>query len=54
VSTQQCRRSGLVRQAKLDGLKVSCDISINSLHLTDADIGYLTVRPAQPALAPAA
>jgi len=30
----------LVRQAKLDGLNVSCDISINSLHLTDADIGY--------------
>ncbi|MDO9198528.1 dihydroorotase, partial [Rhodoferax sp.] len=30
----------LVRQAKLDGLKVSCDISINSLHLTDTDIGY--------------
>jgi dihydroorotase len=30
----------LVRQAKLDGLKVTCDVSINSLHLTDADIGY--------------
>ena len=30
----------LVRQAKLDGLRVTCDISINSLHLTDADIGY--------------
>src|SRR5450830_1513368 len=30
----------LMRQAKLDGLNVSCDISINSLHLTDADIGY--------------
>lgn len=30
----------LVRQAKLDGLNVTCDISINSLHLTDADIGY--------------
>ncbi|ABD69115.1 dihydroorotase [Rhodoferax ferrireducens T118] len=34
----------LVRQAKLDGLKVSCDISINSLHLTDADIGYFDSR----------
>ena len=30
----------LVRQAKLDGLRVTCDISINSLHLTDADLGY--------------
>ncbi|MDO8450114.1 MAG: dihydroorotase, partial [Rhodoferax sp.] len=34
----------LVRQAKLDGLPVSCDISINSLHLTDADIGYFDSR----------
>ncbi|MBA3056511.1 MAG: dihydroorotase [Gammaproteobacteria bacterium] len=34
----------LVRQAKLDGLAVSCDISINSLHLTDADIGYFDSR----------
>ena len=34
----------LVRQAKLDGLKVSCDVSINSLHLTDADIGYFDSR----------
>ena len=30
----------LVRQAKLDGLRVSCDVSINSLHLTDVDLGY--------------
>ena len=30
----------LVRQARREGLAVSCDISINSLHLTDADIGY--------------
>ena len=30
----------LVRQAKQDGLPVSCDVSINSLHLTDNDIGY--------------
>ena len=29
----------LVRQAKADGLGVSCDMSINHLHLTDADIG---------------
>ena len=34
----------LVRQAKLDGLRLSCDISINSLHLTDADIGYFDSR----------
>jgi dihydroorotase len=34
----------LVRQAKADGLKVSCDISINSLHLTDADIGFFDSR----------
>jgi dihydroorotase len=34
----------LVRQAKRDGLKLSCDISINSLQLTDADIGYFDSR----------
>jgi dihydroorotase len=34
----------LVRQAKQEGLKVSCDVSINSLHLTDADIGYFDSR----------
>ncbi|APW36904.1 dihydroorotase [Rhodoferax koreense] len=34
----------LVRQAKRDGLKVSCDISINSLQLTDVDIGYFDSR----------
>src|SRR3954469_488541 len=34
----------LVRQAKNEGLKVSCDISINSLHLTDVDIGYFDSR----------
>ena len=34
----------LVRQVKADGLKVSCDISINSLHLTDADIGFFDSR----------
>jgi len=32
----------LVRQAKAEGLPVSCDVSINSLHLTDTDIGFLT------------
>ncbi len=30
----------LVRQAKAQGLRVSCDVSINSLHLTDMDIGF--------------
>lgn len=30
----------LVRAAKNDGLPVTCDVSINQLHLTDVDIGY--------------
>jgi dihydroorotase len=30
----------LLRQAKAQGLNVSADVSINSLHLTDHDIGY--------------
>ncbi len=34
----------LVRQAKAEGLPVSCDVSINSLHLTDMDIGYFDSR----------
>jgi dihydroorotase len=34
----------LVRQAKAEGLPVSCDVSINSLLLTDADIGYFDSR----------
>ena len=34
----------LVRQAKLDGLKVTCDVSINSLHLTDTDMGFFDSR----------
>jgi dihydroorotase len=34
----------LVRRAKDEGLPVSCDVSINSLHLTDADIGYFDSR----------
>lgn len=34
----------LVRQAKDEGLAVSCDVSINSLHLTDTDIGYFDSR----------
>jgi dihydroorotase len=34
----------LVRQAKEQRLAVSCDVSINSLHLTDVDIGYFDSR----------
>ena len=32
--------SALVRAAKAEGLPVTADVSINSLHLTDVDIGY--------------
>lgn len=34
----------LVRQAKGEGLPVTCDVSINSLHLTDVDMGYFDSR----------
>ena len=34
----------LVRQAKDEGLQLTCDVSINSLHLTDVDIGYFDSR----------
>ena len=34
----------LVHQAKADGLLVTCDVSINSLHLTDIDLGYYDSR----------
>jgi dihydroorotase len=34
----------LVRQAKAEGLQVTCDVSINSLHLTDVDVGYFDSR----------
>ncbi|MBE7941761.1 MULTISPECIES: dihydroorotase [Ramlibacter] len=34
----------LVRAAKAEGLPVSCDVSINSLHLIDHDIGYFDSR----------
>ena len=30
----------LVRRAKAEGLPITADVSINSLHLTDVDIGY--------------
>lgn len=34
----------LVRQAKAEGLPVSCDVSVNNLHLIDVDIGYYDSR----------
>ncbi len=34
----------LVRQAKAEGLPITCDVSINSLHLTDMDMGYFDSR----------
>lgn len=34
----------LVRQAKAQGLPLTCDVSINSLHLVDTDIGYFDSR----------
>ncbi|HSI55629.1 MAG TPA: dihydroorotase [Ramlibacter sp.] len=34
----------LVRHAKSQGLPVTCDVSINSLHLIDVDIGYFDSR----------
>jgi dihydroorotase len=40
-----CRMSSaagleLVRQAKKDGLRVSCDVGAHHIHMTDADIGF--------------
>ena len=34
----------MVREAKQNGLKVSCDVAIHHLHLSDADIGYFDSR----------
>lgn len=34
----------LVARAKAEGLGVTCDVSVNSLHLTDVDIGYFDSR----------
>lgn len=34
----------LVRAAKAQGLPLTCDVSINSLHLTDTDIGFFDSR----------
>ena len=34
----------LVRQAKAEGLPITCDVSINSLHLIDVDMGFFDSR----------
>ena len=49
VRVHLCRLSSaagvaLVREAKREGLRLSCDVSINSLHLIDGDIGYFDSR----------
>ena len=49
VRVHLCRISSaagleLVRQAKADGLPVTCDVSVHNLHLTDIDIGYFDSR----------
>jgi len=38
------RGVALVREAKARGLPLTCDVSINSLHLADTDIGYFDSR----------
>jgi dihydroorotase len=45
VTLHICRLSSaagveLVRAAKRDGLAITCDVSINHLHLTETDIGF--------------
>ena len=44
LAPEQREMVDLVREAKAQGLPVSCDVSINSLHLTDTDIGYFDSR----------
>lgn len=36
--------ANMVREAVRNGLKVSCDVAIHHLHLSDADIGYFDSR----------
>lgn len=38
------RGVALVREAKAQGLPITCDVSINSLHLADTDIGFFDSR----------
>lgn len=45
VTLHLCRLSSatgveMVREAKREGLKVSCDVSMNHMHLTEMDIGF--------------
>ncbi|MDO8275726.1 MAG: dihydroorotase [Serpentinimonas sp.] len=49
VRLHLCRLSSaaalaLVRQAKADGLPLTCDVSVHNLHLCDADIGHYDTR----------
>ncbi len=45
----------LMREAKAEGLPVSCDVTVNHVHLIDLDIGYFDAQfPPRPAAAPAA
>lgn len=49
VRVHLCRISSaagldLVRQAKDEGLPVTCDVSVHNLHLTEVDIGYYDSR----------
>lgn len=49
VRVHLCRLSSaagleLVRQAKAEGLPVTCDVSVHNLHLTEVDIGYYDSR----------
>ena len=49
ASVHLCRLStaeavNIVRVAKTQGIKVSCDISINHLHLTEHDIGFFNAH----------
>jgi dihydroorotase len=49
VHVHLCRISSavgleLVRQAKAEGLPVTCDVSVHNLHLSDVDIGYYDSR----------
>eukprot|EP01035_Chromulina_nebulosa_P028257 gene28256-biopygen18078 len=40
VTMDLLARAGVDARAKAEGLPVTADVSINSLHLTDVDIGY--------------
>ncbi len=41
MSRLSCAKSvEMIREAKKQGVKISCDVSINQLHLTEHDIGY--------------